>query len=149
LSYYDAYKDDQEQEIVEETLENVPFVADLAGRDHVADLHQHEHSEDEGHVPRRTIVFVFSVLRLTPDGVCPAWVDEPRIFKFVPPLHIWLDDEPLSEEHADKQPADHVDTFAKDVLHHFARYNIVFSVLGWSEQQFFPGHLSGESECGK
>jgi hypothetical protein len=32
------------------------------------------------------------------------------------------------------------------VLHHFARYNIVFSVLGWSKQQFFLWHLSSKSE---
>jgi hypothetical protein len=39
-----------EHEVVEEALEDVPFVVDLPGADHVHNLHEDEQVEEEGEV---------------------------------------------------------------------------------------------------
>lgn len=102
LSDDDDNENNEEHEVAAESLEDVDLVTDLAGREHVEDLHQHEHREDKSHVSRRAIFSVDDVKRLSAAGIC-ASREHKLAVTAVAPLLYWLEDEVLTCEKTNKQ----------------------------------------------
>lgn len=53
----DDWPDDEEGRVGEDSIENVNFIVDLSCADHVEDLHEDEHVENNGQMPRWSNTF--------------------------------------------------------------------------------------------
>lgn len=143
---------DDEDEILVDTLKDVELVMDLARANHIKDLHNHESGEDKGQMAGWTqVLFHFDGIKwLTIETGAKTGVYHQRFGILVSGvLGINLGKDVLTSEQESEENGTLPEGLTKNVLDHLTANDVIFTVLGWSLQEFWFWQFGGESQGSK
>jgi hypothetical protein len=148
LSTENHEEEHDEHRVCVNALENIELVVDLAGTDHVKDLHHNKSVEDESQMARSTVISEFGVkLGSVPVvGTAGVHVTSGAV---VLESNIRFGDEELAGEENEEQQEALVEGHVQNVLDHLAGNNVIVTVLGHAVEETFLGELSGEGKGSK
>jgi len=170
LSKNNKYQNNNEDEIGVNAFKDVELVVDLSGSEHVEDLHEHESSENEGQVTgwsdnffHLTGVEFITVpvsgttrvdhILVNPDSGLSIQIT--WCFNLFPinntiiSVGIFLNrlrDHVLTSEEEGEKNNTLPNRLAENVLGHLARNDVVFTVLGLSQEQTLLWQFSSEGK---